>query len=126
MGALIGIPNFHLQERRPEFAQPALREGEITLRQARALPDPLWVDARSVEDYNRGHLPGALLLNHDNWNEALPQFLRAWRPGRPVIVYCSSAACEDSHTIAGRLRAGDVTPVHVLHGGWETLRKEAP
>jgi rhodanese-related sulfurtransferase len=126
LAAMVAVPNFYLQERRPQFLAPAVPQGEIAIAEARKLPSALWIDARSFADYNKGHMPGALLLNEDNWDESLPQILQQWKPGVPVIVYCSSVSCQASHEIAKRLMAGNVKPVFVLHGGWEALQKEAP
>lgn len=85
----------------------------------------VWVDARAAAEFESGHLPGALLLNEDNWDALLPGFLAQWLPGRPVIVYCS-ASCESSRRIALRLRVAGVEDVHVLEGGWDAARSYRP
>jgi rhodanese-related sulfurtransferase len=79
----------------------------------------LWVDARSRAKYERAHIPGAVLLNEDEWNKLVPAFLDAWDPDVPVVVYCDGGSCDASHAIAGRLRTElKIERVHVLKGGW--------
>ena len=52
----------------------------VTVDQARAWGDAaIWIDARPEDEFARDHVPGALSLNEDRWNELLPQF---WRRGR--------------------------------------------
>jgi rhodanese-related sulfurtransferase len=80
----------------------------------------MWVDARPDNEFERDHVPGAILLNEDRWNELLPQFLGQWSPEKKVIVYCSSQSCNASREVAKRLRDEvQLKDVFVLDGGWE-------
>jgi rhodanese-related sulfurtransferase len=82
--------------------------------------DAIWIDARPQEEFEREHVPGALLLNEDRWNELLPQMLAVWSPEKRVVVYCSTESCGSSREIARRLRTeAGLTNVFVLGGGWE-------
>jgi len=85
----------------------------------------IWVDARPDEEFASDHVPGALSLNEDRWNELLPQFLAVWSPGTKVVVYCSSLSCNTSREVARRLRREAQLPdVFVLEGGWEAWLKK--
>ncbi len=99
----------------------------VTVMQARAWGDgALWVDARPEEEFNAAHVPGALPLNEDHWNELLPQFLQVWSqvPGKKVVIYCSSLSCNLSRDVARRLRdEAQIKNVFVLEGGWEEWLK---
>ena len=80
----------------------------------------IWVDARPEEEFGRDHVPGAILLNEDRWNELLPQFLQNWSPEKRIVVYCSSQSCNASREVAKRLRdQAQLKNVFVLEGGWE-------
>jgi rhodanese-related sulfurtransferase len=82
--------------------------------------DAVWVDARPDEQFTRDHVPGALSLNEDHWNEQLPNFLGAWSPGKKTVVYCSNESCNLALEVAQRLRQeAQLTDVFVLEGGWE-------
>lgn len=101
--------------------EPALREGEVRLVQARDWGDSvIWVDARPDEQFQRDHIPLAVQLNEDRWDELLPPFLEQWSPGKRVVVYCSTLSCAASHEVAKRLKEQAGLPdVYVLNGGWE-------
>jgi len=98
----------------------------VNVDQARAWSkNAIWVDARPDEEFAQDHVPGALSLNEDRWNELLPQFLAAWSPGKKVVVYCSSLSCNASREVARRLRKEAQLPdVFVLEGGWEAWLKQ--
>jgi rhodanese-related sulfurtransferase len=98
----------------------------VTVDQARTWGENvIWVDARPDDEFARDHVPGALLLNEDRWNELLPQFLAAWSPGKKVVVYCSAQSCDLAREVAERLRKeAQVADVFVLEGGWEDWLKK--
>jgi rhodanese-related sulfurtransferase len=98
----------------------------VTADEARAWGENvIWVDARPDEDFARDHVPGALSLNEDRWNELLPQFLTVWSPGKKIVVYCSSLGCNASREVARRLRKeAQIPDVLVLEGGWEAWLKK--
>ena len=84
----------------------------------------IWVDARPDNEFERDHVPGAIPLNEDRWNELLPEFLGQWSPEKKVVVYCSSQSCNASREVAHRLRdEAGLKDVFVLQGGWEEWLK---
>ena len=99
----------------------------VTVVQARAWGEnAIWIDARPDEEFARDHVPGAVSLNEDRWNELLPQFLGVWSPEKKIVVYCSSQSCNASREVAHRLRNQAQPPmqnVFVLEGGWEEWLK---
>jgi len=97
----------------------------VTLTQARAWDkNTIWVDARPDAEFEREHIPGAVLLNEDRWNELLPRFLTMWSPEKRVVVYCSSQSCNASREVARRLRdEAQLKNVFVLQGDWEEWLK---
>ena len=99
----------------------------VTVVQARAWGEnAIWIDARPEEEFARDHVPGALSLNEDRWNELLPQLLAVWSPEKKIVVYCSSQSCNASREVAHRLLNQAQPPmqnVFVLEGGWEEWLK---
>lgn len=93
----------------------------INVRDALALGErAMWVDARPDAEFEAEHVPGAIQLNEDRFNELLPQVLQVWSPEKKLVVYCSSQACGASREVARRLRKeAGLTNVFVLEGGWE-------
>jgi rhodanese-related sulfurtransferase len=100
---------------------PVAASDLVTVAQARAWGGKaIWVDARPQEEFEREHVPNAVLLNEDRWNELLPQMLATWAPDKRVVVYCSSQSCGASREVARRLREeAGLKNVFVLGGGWE-------
>ena len=98
----------------------------VNVDQARAWgQNAVWVDARPDEEFVHDHVPGALSLNEDRWNELLPEFLATWSPGKKVVVYCSAESCDLAREVAERLRKeAQIPDVFVLEGGWEAWLKK--
>jgi rhodanese-related sulfurtransferase len=95
----------------------------VTVAQARAWGDnAIWIDARPDAEFERDHVPSAILLNEDRWNDLIGPLLATWSPDKKVVVYCSSQSCNASREVAHRLRNQTQPPmqnVFVLQGGWE-------
>lgn len=78
----------------------------------------LAVDARIVEMYAEGRLPGARSLPLDEIDTSIEAFLREVPRGRELVVYCSGYGCPDSGTLAARLVAEGYGRVSVYEGGF--------
>jgi rhodanese-related sulfurtransferase len=100
--------------------------GEISITDALELVKAqriLWLDARSSEQFAKGHIPGALPLNEQQWEEQVaPLFDALQNDGgkSTVVIYCDAARCEASKRIRDKmltLPLGDFT-ILVLHGGY--------
>ena len=84
----------------------------------------IWVDARPDNEFEQDHVPGAIPLNEDRWNELLPTLLARWSLEKKIVVYCGSQSCNASREVARRLRdEAGLKEVFVLQGGWETWLK---
>ena len=84
--------------------------------------EAIWVDARTADEFERGHVPEAVSLNEDHWSESLPQFLATrWSPDKKIVVYCGAASCNLAEDVARRLREEAKLPneIRILKGGWE-------
>jgi rhodanese-related sulfurtransferase len=105
--------------------RPAWQSDEVPLLVAQGWQgQTLWIDARPRSDFEQAHVPGALPLNEDAWQDLLPPVLDAWSPDSRVVVYCSKLSCQTSHEVARRLRDEVGLPqVFVLQGGWESWVK---
>jgi len=105
--------------------RPAWASDEVTLAAASGWGKTvLWVDARPDAEFARGHIPGALALNEDRWDDLLPGLLDHWDTTRKIVVYCSSLSCQTSRDVARRLRQDESLPnVFILQGGWEAWQK---
>ena len=74
-----------------------------TVDEARQLFDSgkyIFVDARSQDDYEEGHIPGAVSLPVGQSEERVAAFLERYPPEASIITYCSGRTCQDSHHLA--------------------------
>ena len=99
-----------------------LGESEVRLETAQMWGGKvLWVDARPRARFEREHIPGAVLLNEDEWVRLVGPFLDAWEPEKTIVVYCDSGSCDASRTVARRIKEElqVESTIWVLHGGWD-------
>jgi rhodanese-related sulfurtransferase len=96
-----------------------------TVGEARQLFDSgkyIFVDARSLKDYEAGHIQGAVSLPVGQFEERVAAFLERYPPEVPIIAYCSGRTCQDSHHLAEfllELGYGNVTVFIDGFPGWE-------
>jgi len=84
--------------------------------------DVLFVDARSQNHYENGHIPGAVSLPVGQFEERIEFFLNRYPPAQPIVTYCSGRTCEDSHDLAQLLSGLGFTNVRIFidgFPGWE-------
>ncbi len=75
------------------------------------------VDVRASEDYNEGHIPGAINLPKDRW-----QTLQGLRKDKINVLYCYSQVCHLAAAAAVEF-AGKGYPVMELEGGFRTWKE---
>ena len=78
----------------------------------------VFVDARSVEDYDKGRIQGARSLP---WHDVDLNFIRVTEDldlTTPIITYCDGDTCELSHDLALFLRDAGFANTRVLINGW--------
>lgn len=79
----------------------------------------LFIDSRSPEEYEAGHIEGAVLLYYTHADEEWEKVLRGHEDlDEPVVVYCSGEGCNSSEIVADLLRKVGYAKVHLFHGGW--------
>ena len=87
----------------------------------------LWLDARTKSDYQAEHIPGALSLHMDHWQEDISAVQRQAVDKEKIVVYCYSASCNSALLMARRLyKEAGLQNVVVMHGGWESWQQERP
>lgn len=112
-----------LHPRPPQWEEETLKPGEVQLQMALAWKNVVWLDARNRIEYEQDHIPGALLLNQDEWDLLFFEFLGTWDPDQKVIVYCGGKRCQLSTQVAERLREElGSENIFVLKGGWSAWR----
>jgi rhodanese-related sulfurtransferase len=85
-----------------------------------------FIDARERDDYDEGHLRGAVSLPSSAIYDNIEDVLGAIPPDSLVIVYCGGDGCEASHSVADALRRDYMyTNVHIHEKGWEEIESRA-
>ena len=77
--------------------------------------DLLVLDIRDLPTYQRGHIPGAMLLPAFDIESQAPAFAAM---DKRTVTYCSCPAEESSIAAALALRKAGAKQVHVLVGGY--------
>ena len=79
------------------FRDPRYQQGVI-----------VFVDARSDQHYQDGHIPGAYQFDHYRADQYLAGVLPVCQAAEKVVVYCTGGNCEDSEFAAIFLRDAGV------------------
>jgi rhodanese-related sulfurtransferase len=82
----------------------------------------LFVDSRSQNNFEQGHIPGAVSLPLGQFDQMIESFLSKHALDQPMVTYCSGRTCEDSHHLARLLLEAGFTDVRVFidgFPGWE-------
>jgi len=82
----------------------------------------IFVDARSVEDYEEGHIKGAVSLPVGQFEDKLSAFIERYPPETSIVTYCSGRTCSDSHHLAEFLMEMGYEKINVFidgFPGWE-------
>ncbi|MBX9963404.1 MAG: rhodanese-like domain-containing protein [Burkholderiales bacterium] len=81
---------------------------------------PVVLEALPEKYYAQKHLPGALHMPHDQVDALAAGLIPS--KSAPVVVYCASTTCQNSHIAARRLTQLGYENVRVYTGGkqdWE-------
>lgn len=92
----------------------AFTTGPVELARAAKAGQVNVVDVREAEDYEKGHIPGAINLPHDNWDN--PTGLAK---DKTNVVYCYSQVCHLAAKACVQF-ASKGFPVMELEGGFDT------
>lgn len=84
----------------------------------------IFVDARSTEDYVRGHIQGARSLPWQNVDIDFINVTADLALDIPIVTYCDGETCELSHDLALFLRDAGFLNAQVFVNGW-TLWQQA-
>jgi len=84
----------------------------------------VFVDARSQEDYEEGHIPRSINIPVGDIQLRIYDFMQTYPPDTRIIVYCSGVDCTDSHDVAEALDDYGFLDVTVYSQGYEKWVEE--
>jgi len=86
--------------------------------------ETVFVDARPQEQYEQGHIKGAVSFPAWDFESRIESFLNRYPSGQPLVVYCSGRECEDSHILARQLIDSGFSSVKVYIDGFPAWQAE--
>ncbi|HSU53105.1 MAG TPA: rhodanese-like domain-containing protein [Candidatus Dormibacteraeota bacterium] len=77
----------------------------------------IFIDARNLEHYREGHIPGAYQFDYYHYEDYLAAIVPLCQKAQQIVVYCTGGKCEDSRLAAKLL--GDIVSKEKLmvYGG---------
>ena len=77
----------------------------------------LFIDARSQDDYQKGHIKGAINIPAHAFMDSL-QYLDNLNLNQILITYCDGADCNASIDLAADLKLMGFEQIYFFFGGW--------
>jgi len=81
--------------------------------------EAIFVDSRSINEYNNCHILDALLLPYYNFEEYYPK-IKKELIGKKIIIYCDGEGCLLSLKLARKLSEMGYKNIYVMIGGLPT------
>jgi len=78
----------------------------------------LFLDARNPEEFDSGHIKGAINLPWQQFDDLADEILPKITPGMTVICYCDGITCTLSKDLAFTLIEYEFLNIRVLVDGW--------
>jgi len=80
-------------------------------------------DARSLNDYRRGHLPGAMPFPFTEAEAYMQTYSPALIPSQPIVTYCAGRDCDEALLLCRYLKKEGFTNLILFAGGWAEWRR---
>ena len=85
--------------------------------------DVLFIDARNDDEWNEGHIPGAIHIFPEDFQKHIPEIISLPRDKR-IVAYCSGGPeCPLSHEICEQLANFGFKRLFIYFGGWTEWKK---
>jgi rhodanese-related sulfurtransferase len=101
------------------FSQVSVNETKLLLKSK----DVLVLDSRAKEEFEFGHILGAVNLPTYDFDKTYPQVLPLLKGKKVLLVYCSGPGCELAPKLAEKLRAKGYKDIRIFEGGWPAWLK---
>ncbi len=82
------------------------------------------IDVRAREVFDMGHIPTAVSFPLVTFDDNFLQMLSTIKQHDPVLLYCSSVYCTDSHSFADLIMNMGYTDVKVFSGGFDQWQEK--
>jgi len=99
----------------------------VSASEARAIlsrGEHLLLDARPVEEFSAGHIPGAIPFPNATREIVYNEMAALLDPAQPLIIYCSSLDCDEAILLAVFLRNQGSKNIVLFVNGFSGWKKE--
>ena len=108
--------------RRPPWSGEALLPGEVKLKTVLAWgPKVLWIDARSQNEYEAGHVQDAFQMSTEDFNGS--EVLNYLDKDGPLVVYCSGGQCDASKNLVKLLQLAGYKQARIMEDGYPAWKQ---
>jgi len=83
------------------------------------LSGAVFIDAREPEEYDEGHIKGAINLPFEWWDNFWPAVEPELNKADTIVAYCGGLDCELSLFAARNLKSLGYTESYIFFGGWQ-------
>ena len=77
----------------------------------------VFIDARKKVEFDTGHIPGAINIPSESFDEAFPPHKTSLLKADKIVTYCSDVECDEAYELAEMLRETLKRPILVFGGG---------
>lgn len=103
---------------------PSYQPGDslVSLEQAYGLylnGNAIFLDAREPEEYNEGHIRGAINMPFEQWDSYWESVRPQLDPQKEIVAYCGGLDCELSLFLARELTLSGFNKSYTFFGGWQ-------
>jgi rhodanese-related sulfurtransferase len=81
------------------------------------------LDVRGEAEFDTGHIPRSIHVQHDNLLKSQAAIDAALQGATLIVVLCDSDLCSKADTVAESLTKLGFKNVRVLQGGWESYKR---
>ena len=105
-----------------ESYNPSIRNIDIETAQNLHSQRTVFVDARAMEYYEEGHIPGAIC--NDDFDSLATNVMNLIGEDKPFVVYCSDDDCGSSEDLAYQLQDYGFMNILLFKGGWKEWQEK--
>lgn len=84
----------------------------------------IFVDARPEEEYQEGHIQGAVNVPYGWFLEEHPDLSYLLHSGKTIVTYCGGEECEASVELAYAMWERGYSGIKIFFGGWNDWTQE--
>ena len=66
--------------------------------------DVTFIDARPLQQYTKGHIPNAVSIPFEQFDERILQIMSLIDSGKVLVVYCSNRLCDEALLLAAEMK----------------------